>query len=124
MALFQKNFVLLTCRLILRFPQFLTFDGGWGNSFPLYQSYEIPITLSINSLGMLKTFFGISRQSLFIAHNLPKNTPICLYIHFYFLYSLFEIYSSTRFIKNERKSNVSCLYFIISESNIVDPKLE
>ena len=31
-------------------PQFLTFDGGWGNSFSLYQSYEIPITLSINSL--------------------------------------------------------------------------
>ena len=50
LALFQKNFVLFTCRLILQFPQFLTFDGGWGNSFPLYQSYEIPITLSINSL--------------------------------------------------------------------------
>lgn len=40
----------LTCRSILRFPQFFTFVGGWGNSFSLYQSYEISITLSINLL--------------------------------------------------------------------------
>ena len=62
----SENFVLSTCRLILRFPQFFTLVGGWGNSFSLYQSYEIPITLSINLLGKLKTFFGISRQSLLI----------------------------------------------------------
>ena len=27
----------LTCRLILRFPQFFTFVGGWGNSFPFFK---------------------------------------------------------------------------------------
>ena len=50
LAPFQKNFVLLTCRLILRFSQFLTFGGGWGNSFSLYLNYEISITLSISLL--------------------------------------------------------------------------
>ena len=50
LALFQKKFVLWTCRLILRFPQIFTFGGGWGNSFSLYLSYDISITLSINLL--------------------------------------------------------------------------
>ena len=50
LALFQKKFVLWTCRLILRFPQIFTFGGGWGNSFSLYLSYDIYITLSINLL--------------------------------------------------------------------------
>ena len=50
LALFQKKFVLWTCRLILRFPQIFSFGGGWGNSFSLYLSYDIPITLSINLL--------------------------------------------------------------------------
>ena len=27
----------LACRLILRFPQFLTSVGGWGNSFPFFK---------------------------------------------------------------------------------------
>lgn len=45
-----------TCRFILRFPQFLTFDGGWGDPFSLYQSCKIPITLSINSLRKSKVF--------------------------------------------------------------------
>ena len=31
-------------------PQFLTFDGSCGNSFPFSQSYEISIILSINLL--------------------------------------------------------------------------
>lgn len=31
-------------------PQFFTFVGDWGNSFSLFQSYEISITLSINLL--------------------------------------------------------------------------
>lgn len=79
-----------------------------------------PFSHQVNRVGGKRSIFLPTRFD----HNLPKNTPICLYIHFYFLYSLFEIYSSTRFIKNERKSNVSFLYFIISESNIVDPKLE
>jgi hypothetical protein len=26
----SENFVLSVCRLILRFPQFLAFDCGWG----------------------------------------------------------------------------------------------
>ena len=46
----SENFVLSVCRLILRFPQFFTLVGGWGDSFSLFQSYEIFITLSINSL--------------------------------------------------------------------------
>ena len=67
-ALFQKNFVLLTCRLILRFPQFLTFDdgfflGGGGILFPfskLRNFYHF-----INQLvRKVENFSGISRQSL------------------------------------------------------------
>lgn len=41
-----------------------------------YQSYETPITLSINSLGILKTFFGISRQSLRYSQLVNFNLPV------------------------------------------------
>lgn len=33
----SENFVLSVCRLILRFPQFFTLVGGWGNSFPFFE---------------------------------------------------------------------------------------
>lgn len=37
-------------------PPFFTLFGGWGNSFSLFQSYKITITLLISSLGKSKTF--------------------------------------------------------------------
>ena len=46
----SEKFRAFTCGLNLRFPKFFTLVGGWGNSFSLFQSYEISITLSINSL--------------------------------------------------------------------------
>ena len=39
-------------------PPILTFLGSWGESFSLFQSYEIYITLSISSLGKSKTFWA------------------------------------------------------------------
>ena len=43
-------------------PPISHFRRWLGEFFSLFQSYEISITLSINSLG--KNFLGISRQSL------------------------------------------------------------
>ena len=37
-------------------PPFFTLVGGWGNSFSLFQSYKISITLLISSLEKSKTF--------------------------------------------------------------------
>ena len=50
MVLFQQNFVLLTCRFILRFLQIQLSLACWRNSFSPYQIYENSITLSINLL--------------------------------------------------------------------------
>lgn len=59
----SEKFRAFTCGLNLRFPQFFTFYGGWGNSFSLYQSCEISITLSISSLGKSKTFYAFHDSS-------------------------------------------------------------
>lgn len=55
-------------------PPISHFRRWLGEFFSLYQSYEIPITLSINSLEKLKTFFGISRQSLDYSRPVPDFT--------------------------------------------------
>lgn len=36
----SENFVLLTCRLFLRFPQFFTFVGGCGNVKSKFSAYN------------------------------------------------------------------------------------
>ena len=46
LALFQKNFELLTSRLILRFPQFFTFVGGWGGGGILFPFLKVTKFLS------------------------------------------------------------------------------
>ncbi len=51
-------------QIIFAVPPISHFFGGWGESFSLFQSYEISITLSINSLEKPKNFLDISRQSL------------------------------------------------------------
>ena len=71
LALFQKNFVLLTSRLILRFPHFFTFVGGWGNSFPLFKVRNF--YHFINQLvRKVENFLGISRLSLIMFKCLNK----------------------------------------------------
>ena len=56
LVLFQQNFVLLTCRFILRFLQIQLPTACWRNSFSPYQRYKIFNTLTINLLGNFQHF--------------------------------------------------------------------
>ena len=56
LALIQQNFVLLTCRFILRFLQIQLSTACWRNSFSPYQRYKIFNTLAINLLGNFQFF--------------------------------------------------------------------
>ena len=56
LVLFQQNFVLLTCRFILRFLQIQLPTACWRNSFSPYQRYKIFNTLAINLLGNFQHF--------------------------------------------------------------------
>ena len=46
-AISEKNFVLLTCRLFLQFPEFFTFDGR-GGGFSIIRRFYYIINLLVN----------------------------------------------------------------------------
>ena len=53
----SEKFRTFDIQIIFAIPPIPHFSRWLGESFSLFQSYEIPITLSLNSLGGLKTFW-------------------------------------------------------------------